>query len=105
MGSDSSRIDARNTDITTFQFLLENFSESANRKFTGAVSGILRCNDDAQDARKVHNTRARLAAQQREKIFYAVDDAPEVDSHQPVNFFDRYRFNRAQQPDPGIVNE
>src|SRR5262245_36413452 len=46
-----------------------------------------------------------LLAQNRQKVFDAVNHSPEVDAHQPFDVFDRKLLRHAEQPDPGVVDE
>src|SRR5215475_13685917 len=61
--------------------------------------------DDAEDRGDVDDVAFGLPAQDRQKVFDAVNHAPEVDAHQPFDVFDRKLLRHAEQPDPGVVDE
>src|SRR6266481_9542165 len=78
-GADSSRMDAGDSDRRSFEFVAEDFGESPDRKFAGAVGRLPRGRDNAVDARDVDDVRPGLVAQHRKKILDAVHDSPKID--------------------------
>src|SRR4029077_10342647 len=103
--ADSSRVDARDADRSSFEFVAENFRESPDRELAGAVGRLARGRDDAVDARDIDNVRAGLVAQHWKKISDAVHDPPKIDAHQPLEIGDADFFKKAVESHPGVVDE
>jgi hypothetical protein len=91
--------------MAAFQFVAQRFAKAAHGKFACGVSGLPRRRDQPEDARQIHDVRARLAPEQRQKILDAVNRAPKIDFHEPAKVLERNFFKVPVQRDARIVDE
>src|SRR5258708_4468164 len=103
--ANSSRIHAGNKDGTAFQFVPESLGKSPHCKFARGVSRLSRRRNNSEYTRKIHNVRARLLPQNRQKIFHAINGSPEIDCHQPAKIIQRNLFKRAVQRHSRVVDQ
>src|SRR5271156_5588226 len=100
---DSTRMNAGDEDISTFEFVAERFREAANRKFAGAIGALAYGADETKNARSVYDVGAFFFLEQGKEIGNAVEDAPEIDVHPPANIVEGEFFEISEQRDAGVV--
>jgi hypothetical protein len=103
--ADSSRMRARDAYGSAFEFVLQDFREAADGEFCGAVGGLPGGRNQAEQARDIDDVSARLAAEDRQKISNAINDAPEIDLHEPFEIGKRDFLEISVEGDAGVVDE
>ena len=87
------------------QFHVQRVGEASDAELGGVVGGLRRHRDQPEDAGDVHDVPLARPDQVGQERLGPVDDAPEVDPHQPVHVLPRHGFHRRAQSDSGVVED
>ena len=84
-------------------FLAQRFGETAHREFGRVVRALAGHGDQTEQAGDIHDVPVAGRDQQRQEGFGAVDDAPEVDVHDPLDVLELGLDHVTVVGDPRVV--
>src|SRR5208282_359500 len=102
-GTNKPRVNASHADTGAQKLVMQGFGVSAHRELAGTIRTLPRGTEKPQQAGSVHDVRALFLFEQRQEIGHAINDAPEVDVHQPVKFPQRNLLEMAEERHARIV--
>ena len=107
IGRHAPRVHATDVDAGLSQFLLlaQRLRVASHREFGRIVGGLGRYADDAEHAGNVDQVTALRPVKKRQKHLAAVDHAPEVDAHQPLDVLYGVFLGGAAQSHAGVVDD
>ena len=105
VGGDTARMDGAHPDGSMAEFEPERLGEAAYGVLARDVGGLSWRGEEPEDAGDVDDVRLALPQERRQERLAAVDDAPEVDAHQPVTVLEADVLKGAAERDAWVVDE
>jgi hypothetical protein len=104
-GANEAWMHASDTNVGAEEFVMQRLGKAAHGEFAGAVGTLAGSSEEAEEAGGVDDMSALFFLKQWKKIGDAVDNAPEVDVHEPAEIGEGEFFEIAEQCYAGIVEE
>ncbi len=107
VGLDAAGVHAGDLDrpVAEHHLLTQRLGEPAHGELRGVVGALRRHREQSEDARDVDDVTVAGLDEMRQERLGAVDDAPEVDVHDPVEVLERHLLDGAGEGDAGVVED
>jgi hypothetical protein len=105
VGGDAARMDGAHSDSRVAEFEPERLGKATDGVLARHIGGLSWRREEPEYAGDVDDVRLTLPQERRQERLAAVDDAPEVDAHQPMKVLDAEVLEGTPERDAGIVDE